>query len=109
MNYAARDNNICVCCGTEFGYDDHNLSFSDLRLEWIENGAGWWDDSLENRPPNWRASTQVINTFGQAAWDSADDRFQLKRLRQRFGDGNAAPFSMLSHLAGINQINLGNL
>ena len=107
MRYPPRDNNICVCCGTEFGYDDHHLSYSELRAEWITNGAGWWDDDLSRRPPNWSASTQVINAFGQAAWDSVGDTIQSRKLRQQFGDGNAIPFVGLNHTVGLNQNNPG--
>jgi hypothetical protein len=103
MRYAAKDNNICICCGTEFGYDDDHLSYSDLRIEWIENGAGWWDDDISRRPLNWSASTQVISAFGQTAWDSAVDKIQSEKLRQRFGDGNAATFVMHSRTTGLNQ------
>lgn len=107
MRYAAKDNNICVCCGTEFGYDDYHLSYSDLRTEWIENGAGWWDDDLSRQPPNWSASIQVIDAFGQAAWNFSVYTIQSGKLRQQFGDGNAIPFAGLSRTVGLNQIILG--
>ncbi len=84
MSYAAKDNNICRCCGTEFGYDDHNLSYSDLRLEWIENGARWWDDDLSRQPLTWSASIQVISAFGEAAWDYAIASIDSRKLRQSF-------------------------
>jgi len=32
---------ICSCCGTEFGYDDDECSWEDLRAKWIKKGAIW--------------------------------------------------------------------
>lgn len=39
---------ICPCCGTEFGYDDSNKSYLELRKEWVNAGAKWFSDY--NRP-----------------------------------------------------------
>ena len=33
---------ICLSCGTQFGYDDDALSHHALRLRWIAGGAKWW-------------------------------------------------------------------
>jgi hypothetical protein len=38
----ARDYNICVCCGTEFGSDDDVASHEELRSMWIAAGARWF-------------------------------------------------------------------
>jgi ribosomal protein L37AE/L43A len=33
---------ICPCCGVEFGYDDANVSHTELRLRWLGSGAPWF-------------------------------------------------------------------
>jgi hypothetical protein len=38
----ARDYNICVCCGTEFGNDDDLHTHTELRAMWIAIGAKWF-------------------------------------------------------------------
>jgi hypothetical protein len=38
----ARDYNICMCCGTEFGSDDEMASHAELRGMWIATGARWF-------------------------------------------------------------------
>ncbi len=38
----ARDYNICVCCGTEFGCDDEMASHEELRALWTAAGARWF-------------------------------------------------------------------
>jgi len=60
MNAAARDFNICPCCGTEFGYDDRRRSHVELRNRWISNGARWF--SRATAPPvRWSAWAQLID------------------------------------------------
>lgn len=41
---------ICPSCGTEFGYDDEEKSYEELRSEWIKNGMKWWN--VFQQPPN---------------------------------------------------------
>jgi len=38
----ARNYNICVCCGTEFGSDDEMVSHEELRSIWMVTGARWF-------------------------------------------------------------------
>jgi hypothetical protein len=49
---------ICPCCGTEFGYDDANKSFDQLRAAWIAAGMLWHSRST---PPSdgWDGHAQL--------------------------------------------------
>lgn len=42
LDEPARDYNICMCCGTEFGNDDDLHTHSELRSMWIATGAKWF-------------------------------------------------------------------
>lgn len=44
---------ICVCCFTEYGFDDSWRR----QDEWLKSGARWYDDSL--KPPNWTVEAQL--------------------------------------------------
>ena len=49
---------ICPCCDTEFGYDDANKSFDELRAAWIAAGMPWRNQSV---PPSdgWDGRAQL--------------------------------------------------
>ena len=49
LKYPVDDDNICPCCGTQFGYDDATHSHKELRAAWLERGANW--TSRVNLPP----------------------------------------------------------
>ncbi|MBI2108481.1 hypothetical protein HYT54_05110 [Candidatus Woesearchaeota archaeon] len=50
---------ICRCCGTQFGYDDDELSWEELRKKWIKNGAKWFRE--DKKPKNWDLNKQLAN------------------------------------------------
>lgn len=58
LPYAAEAFHICPCCGTEFGYDDARRLHSDLRAQWLRNGARWWSP-VGLPPDNWDPFRQV--------------------------------------------------
>jgi len=48
---------ICPCCGTQFGYDDATTPHSVLRDRWISKGMKWFS---KNKPPeNWDPVKQI--------------------------------------------------
>lgn len=49
---------ICPCCGTEFGNDDHETSYKELRDKWVAGGAIWWSDSTPP-PAEWNGRKQL--------------------------------------------------
>ena len=53
------DNQICGCCGTEFGYDDQGLSHRQLRALWVSSGFPWFD-AQEARPARWNPYRQLV-------------------------------------------------
>lgn len=58
LPWPPEDYNICICCGTEFGFDDADLSFDHLRDRWIKSGMPWF--SREFPPPDrWNPADQV--------------------------------------------------
>ncbi|RST50676.1 hypothetical protein EJI01_21390 [Variovorax sp. MHTC-1] len=49
---------ICPCCGTEFGYDDSEVSHSVLREKWVNGGMKWWSEYLPSST-NWNPVRQL--------------------------------------------------
>lgn len=58
MPYPPADYDICPCCGTEFGNDDADFSYEQLRERWIRSGARWF---FGNPPPGWNPWMQLIH------------------------------------------------
>ena len=59
MPYPPVPENICPCCGTEFGFDDYYHRPEELRRAWIQAKFPWFDDII--RPPvNWSPVLQLI-------------------------------------------------
>jgi hypothetical protein len=56
MPYAPEDYHICPCCGTEFGNDDVEYSYEQLRYQWITAGAPWF---FGQPPQGWNAWAQL--------------------------------------------------
>lgn len=45
-------NDICDCCGCEFGYEDCNLNaIKSYRDNWIKNNYEWFNNKY--KPSNW--------------------------------------------------------
>jgi hypothetical protein len=67
---------ICDCCGTEFGYEDavrdklkdYPKRWEGLRNKWINNSAKWFNPKM--KPKNWKLQNQLNN---------------LKKLNIKFG------------------------
>lgn len=58
LNSPPQDYTICPCCGTEFGYHDFTLSYTELRERWLSSGAIW--HSRRILPPvGWTAQKQL--------------------------------------------------
>jgi len=67
MPFPPKDNNICSCCGTEFGYHDLRLSHADLRAQWVAKGAPWFSNRMP-KPDGWNAIAQLESvTAGSAS------------------------------------------
>ncbi|MBI1866544.1 MAG: hypothetical protein HYS02_02130 [Candidatus Staskawiczbacteria bacterium] len=63
-----RDDEICPCCGTQFGYHDSiwdkdPFIHKTLRQKWIDEGMKWWskDDKYHPQPQNWDPKKQLEN------------------------------------------------
>jgi hypothetical protein len=54
------DFNICPCCGTEFGIDDELFSFTELRGQWVAEGADWFYMSSPEGWDPWRQLQGVL-------------------------------------------------
>jgi hypothetical protein len=50
--------NICSCCGTEFGVDDYYHTQEELRQMWIQQGFPWFDD-ITRPPKDWQPQAQL--------------------------------------------------
>lgn len=60
MPFPPADNNICHCCGTEFGFDDVAKTHEFLRRQWIESGASWFSRVVAP-PVGWDPNAQMIS------------------------------------------------
>ena len=50
--------------GTQFGADDLQKTYAELRAEWVKNGAQWWSET--QRPPDdWSAEKQLAAAFNE--------------------------------------------
>jgi hypothetical protein len=58
MPFPPEDNNICSCCGTEFGYHDLRLTHAELRQQWRDRGAPWFSTRLLP-PVGWNPTKQL--------------------------------------------------
>jgi len=56
MPYPPQDYHICPSCGTEFGNDDVEYSYEELRYQWIIGGAQWF---FGQPPHGWSAWAQL--------------------------------------------------
>ena len=59
MPFAPEDNNICSCCGTEYGYDDRSKTYAEIAQDWTSHGAKWFSVYV-TPPPNWNPWEQLI-------------------------------------------------
>jgi hypothetical protein len=57
LPYPPRDYHICPCCGTEFGNDDADSSYDQLREMWVAGGANWF---FGKAPEGWNPWLQLI-------------------------------------------------
>jgi hypothetical protein len=53
-----QDYHICPCCGTEFGNDDVDSTYAELRDHWIRAGAPWF---FRQPPANWSPWAQLLH------------------------------------------------
>jgi hypothetical protein len=60
MDDPPRDYNICPSCGTEYGVNDANASYEQLRAGWLKTGPAWWSKT-DPQPENWSPSRQLAN------------------------------------------------
>ncbi len=49
---------ICSCCGNEFGYNDFDRTYEELREEWVQGGMKWWSSYCPT-PANWWPAHQL--------------------------------------------------
>ena len=47
FNPLKKDYDICPSCGTEFGLDDFDESYLELREKWVKWGCRWWKKADE--------------------------------------------------------------
>ena len=88
MDEPPSDFNICSSCGTEFGLHDENVSFAQLRAEWLRNGAQWWSRFLQP-PQQWDPFMQVsallegglLNNFSLLSSHQTSNRSTLTPVR----------------------------
>ena len=79
MPYPPAEYDICPCCGTEFGNDDADLSYEQLRERWIRCGARWF---FGNPPLGWNPWMQLIHAglVMSVPWFHTDFRSQSEAI-----------------------------
>src|SRR5579871_3371250 len=70
LPFAPFDNEICPCCGVEFGTDDVSYTHEDLRRRWIHEGCNWFSDHT-HPPPGWNPWSQVAKLLPPRAVSAA--------------------------------------
>jgi|ERR1700690_3952945 len=78
MQYPARNYNICPCCGTEFGNDDVEYSYDELRYRWIIDGGQWFYDQP---PANWNAWAQLAKASYGVHTEAANEVLNKTYIR----------------------------
>jgi len=76
LPYPAADYHICPCCSTEFGNDDAEFSYEQLREMWVAGGANWF---FGRAPEGWNPWKQLID----AQFGSYVPGFPFTELRVR--------------------------
>jgi hypothetical protein len=59
MPFPPEDNNICSCCGTEFGYHDRGRSHHEVRKMWVSKGCRWFSATM-TPPADWNPYVQML-------------------------------------------------
>jgi len=77
LEYPPAEFMICPSCGTEFGNDDFELSYAELRQRWINNGMRWWSDARA-APKGWNPFRQLQQFTGilYAARETTSTQYQ---------------------------------
>ena len=57
LPYPPCDYHICPCCGTEFGNDDADFTYQQLREMWVAGGANWF---FGRAPEHWNPWMQLL-------------------------------------------------
>lgn len=78
---------ICSCCGTEFGVDDYEVPYSELRRRWLADGCPWFSNATPP-PKGWTAQRQLA---------IAIERLQAERDTLAAGLKAAARTGRLKH------------
>lgn len=56
-------NEICACCGTQYGLDVvDDLDIEEVRRNWIDDGAPWFDDEADvspGKPDEWSVAAAI--------------------------------------------------
>ena len=58
LPYPPERDEICLCCGTHFGYDDAGTTHRELRNNWLRMG-GHWFSPVDPAPESWNAWHQL--------------------------------------------------
>ena len=82
MSDPPQDYNICPCCGTEFGNDDVEYTYAELRQQWADSGAQWF---FGQPPANWNAWAQLASGgFGVSTGISAAASTEIVGAREEY-------------------------
>lgn len=56
---------ICPCCGFQYGFDDNGRISSDAHVKWRERwkagGMRWWSSNVDRMPRGWSGEKQLLS------------------------------------------------
>src|ERR1017187_2892158 len=81
LPYPPERSHICPCCGTEFGNDDVEYGYDELRHRWIIGGAVWF---FGQPPQDWNAWAQLAKAaYGiQTEAAAPPNRLNIRSARE---------------------------
>ncbi len=88
-----QDYHICPCCGTEFGNDDQDLTYTQLRNQWVNAGTPWF---FGQPPHGWDPQAQLKQ--GSSVVGAG---ISLSTVRVEFGGGAVRPDSAFAAVAVV--------
>ena len=83
--YPPEDYHICPCCGTEFGNDDVEYTYAELRQKWAESGAHWffgqppvgWNPWVQLASKSYGVNTESISIPNTMQIGREDEEYQV--------------------------------
>jgi hypothetical protein len=101
-----RDYHICPCCGTEFGNDDADCTYDQLRDRWIRAGAPWFFGSP---PYGWSPQAQLLRGSLAAETNAGVTQSKENAMAAAVGAGASSFGHVWENLSTTEQLGSGSV